>query len=365
MARQTVLVLTPDFPPAKGGIQTLIHRVVSSWGHFDPCVVTLAAPGASSFDAEQPFRVHRLGVGVGHRAAVATLNTAGTVIGLGRRPVAVLSGHITASPAAWCVSRLLRVPFVQYLYGREIVAHRGLTSFAVTRASCTIVISRFTRQLAIECGASPERIRLIHPGVALSTVASLNGARRPDIVCVARLDDRYKGHDVLIRALPLVRSKVPDTRLLVIGDGELRPSYEHLARSYGLADAVVFEGSVDDTERDRVLDESSIFAMPSGRIATGEAEGFGIVFLEAGVHAMPVVAGAAGGAVDAVIDGETGFLVDPRDHVAVADAITFLLTNPKEATRLGDNGARRAEDFAWPIVGKAVEDILIELVEAR
>ena len=106
--------------------------------------------------------------------------------------------------------------------------------------------------------------------------------------------------------------------------------------------------------------------MPSRLPAGGFAgEGFGIVYLEADAHGCPVVAGAVGGALDAVADGESGLLVDPTDHVAVAAALTELLSEPRRRRQLGQAGARRAEAFAWPLIAAQVEDLVLELAGSR
>jgi phosphatidyl-myo-inositol dimannoside synthase len=365
MADRAVLVLTPDFPPEKGGIQILVHRVVSHWTRLEPRVVTLDTPYADEFDAGLPFPVQRVGgAWAGHRSRLAALNIVAALIGGRRRPDAVLSAHIVMSPAAWLISRTLRVPFVQYLYGQEVAVRPGLASFAVRNAAYSIAISRHTEALAERCGADPKRVRRIHPGVDPAGEPGAN-LKRPDVVVVARLDERYKGHDVLIRALPLIRARVPGARLVVIGDGALRTAYENLAASFGVAEAVVFTGTVDDEERNRLLEEASVFAMPSRQLTAGEGEGFGIVFLEAGVHHLPVVAGAVAGTLDAVVADETGLLVDPQDHLAVADAVTRLLLDPALAKHLGDNGARHAESFTWQRISRDVEDVVLDLVNAR
>ncbi len=106
--------------------------------------------------------------------------------------------------------------------------------------------------------------------------------------------------------------------------------------------------------------------MPSRLPAGGFAgEGFGIVYLEAGVFAKPVVAGNVGGALDAVIDGETGLLVDPDDPLAVAQAITTLLSDRQLAQRLGAGGAARAREFSWPLIVDRVEGALLETLHAQ
>jgi phosphatidyl-myo-inositol dimannoside synthase len=100
--------------------------------------------------------------------------------------------------------------------------------------------------------------------------------------------------------------------------------------------------------------------MPSRLPLDWGGEGFGIVYLEAAVHRLPSVAGNVAGARDAVVHGETGLLVDPTDHVAVADALTTLLEDPEAAERMGEAAAERATQFAWPVIARRVEDMLLE-----
>jgi phosphatidylinositol alpha-1,6-mannosyltransferase len=182
------------------------------------------------------------------------------------------------------------------------------------------------------------------------------------VVTVARLRDRHKGHDVLARAIALIRARVPDIQWIVVGDGPLRPQLERLAAAQGLDGQVYFVGEVSDAERDAWLDRAHVFAMPA-RLPPGGVggEGFGIVFLEANAHGIPVVAGNVGGALDAVVHGETGLLVDPTDPKAVADAIGELLLDPERATELGRGGAARARSFVWPTIARRVEELLLHI----
>jgi phosphatidylinositol alpha-1,6-mannosyltransferase len=186
---------------------------------------------------------------------------------------------------------------------------------------------------------------------------------RPTIVTIARMEERYKGHDVLLRALPLVRARVPGIRWLAIGDGALKMRLQALATALDVDDCACFAGPVPDAERDRWLERGHVFAMPS-RLPSGATggEGFGIALLEAGARGLPVVAGNVAGALDAVVDGVTGVLVDPTDHVMVADAITGVLLDPGRAAALGRSGAEHAKRFAWPLVGAKLSTLLREVV---
>jgi phosphatidyl-myo-inositol dimannoside synthase len=158
-----------------------------------------------------------------------------------------------------------------------------------------------------------------------------------------------------------VRARVPGTVLVLVGDGQLRQAYENLAAALGLNGSVEFAGSVSDDERNRMLELGHVFSMPSRLPPDGGGEGFGIVCLEAGLHGLPIVAGNVAGALDAVVDGETGLLVDPTDHIAVADAISRLLLDSELAARLGQAGARRAREHSWPVIARRVEDLLLEI----
>jgi phosphatidylinositol alpha-1,6-mannosyltransferase len=292
---------------------------------------------------------------------MGVLNLGSLIEAARHRPDLVLAGHIVVSPAALAIKGVFRTPLVQYVYAMEITSRPRLAALALSRADAVIAISRHTETLARGHGATD--VRVIPPGVDLPQVPPLERFNEPTIVSVSRLDERYKGHDVLLRALPLIRARVPSARVVVVGDGALRPAYEALARALGVHEAVRFAGEVDDAERDRLLSRSHVFAMPSRLAANGAGEGFGIAYLEANAHGLPVVAGNVAGALDAVVEGETGLVVDPCDHVAVAEAIMSLLEDPAKAERLGRQGAERAKEFAWPKIAARVEDVLLEVAE--
>jgi phosphatidyl-myo-inositol dimannoside synthase len=357
-----LLVLTPDFPPARGGIQVLVHRLATGLRGFETRVVTLDGTDAPSFDASSgvPTRrvraPRRLGAGRNLALNAIALREAARL-----RPHLTLSAHIVTSPAAAGIRRTLGARTVQYFHAKEIGNRPQLAAFAARQAHVAIAVSAYTASLIAATGASPASTRLIPPGVDLPTVSRSRESGRPTFVTISRLEDRYKGHDVLIRALPLVRAEVPDVEWIVIGDGPLRQGLEEQARSSGVAGSVRFLGAVSDERRDACLAGADLLAMPSRLPEDGGAgEGFGIVYLEAGALGTPVLAGNVAGALDAVGDGESGLLVDPTDPRAVADAIVRLLRDHELARRLGEGGARRARRFAWPMIAERVEAVLLE-----
>jgi phosphatidylinositol alpha-1,6-mannosyltransferase len=281
------------------------------------------------------------------------------------RPDVTLSAHIVASPAAAAIRRLLGARTVQYFHAEEIAAKPRLAAFAARHADESIAVSAYTAGLVTATGVVGQSMIVIGNGADIPSDPAPQPADHPTVLTIARMEERYKGHDVLIRALALVRAKVPDLQWVVIGDGSLRPGLEQLARSYGLAGSARFLGAVSDEQRNSWLRRADLLAMPS-RLPAGKfaGEGFGIVYLEAGAYGKPVVAGDVGGAVDAVADGESGLLVDPTDPLAVAEAISRLLLDPELAGRLGRAGKARAQARAWPVIVARVEAVLLEQLAA-
>lgn len=355
-----VLLITPDFPPAPGGIQLVAHRLVSHFEHVTVHVHTLDAAGARDWDAAQGLDVHRVRVGRDHRLDVLRLDAAAVATAWRFRPDVVVAMHIVAGPGAAVIRRALGVPVITYLYATEVLASPRLARFAARHSDRIVAISRYAAGLAAAVGADPERIRVIPPGVDWREPPRTPRLDRPTVVTVARLEDRYKGHDVMVRAMPLVRSRVPDAQWIIAGDGPLRRPIERLAAAHGAGDVIRLRGPITDEDRDELLSRAHVFAMPSRVPAGGAGEGFGIVYLEAGVQGLPVVAGGVGGALDAVVDGTTGLLVDPTDHVQVAEAISGLLLDRPAAARMGAAGSDHARAFTWQAIASRVEDLLAQ-----
>jgi phosphatidylinositol alpha-1,6-mannosyltransferase len=171
----------------------------------------------------------------------------------------------------------------------------------------------------------------------------------PLVVCVSRLVAR-KGQDALIRALPLVRERVPGARLLVVGDGPDAARLRRLARAAGVPDHVVFAGAVPAGELPAHHAVGDVFALPCRTRGGGlDVEGLGIVLLEAAAAGLPVVAGESGGAPETVREGCTGHVVDGRDVGSVASAVAGLLADPERARAMGAAGREWMQrEWAWP-----------------
>jgi phosphatidylinositol alpha-1,6-mannosyltransferase len=201
---------------------------------------------------------------------------------------------------------------------------------------------------------------LFRPGAGGEDVRRRRGLRgRPVVVCVSRLVPR-KGQDVLIRALPAIRRRVPDTALLCVGGGPYLPTLRRLAREAQVEDAVVLTGSVPWDELPAHYDAGDVFAMPCRTRRGGlEVEGLGIVFLEASATGLPVVAGRSGGSPDAVLEGETGHVVDGTSVEVVADAIASLLEQPERRAAMGGAGRAWVEkEWRWDVLAGRLRGLL-------
>ena len=177
---------------------------------------------------------------------------------------------------------------------------------------------------------------------------------------------RYKGIDTTLRALPAVLRQVPGAAYLVVGPPADDAEYlRGVAAAGGVADHVRFVGEVEPAALPDYYAACDLFVMPTRTEATARgllAEGFGMVFLEAAAAGRPAIAGRAGGAPEAVVDGVTGLVVDPDDPGAVADAIVRLLTDRPLAERLGTQARARAAAFAWEQVVPRAQDAVERLL---
>lgn len=290
-----------------------------------------------------------------------------TVVRLARHsqgPVVLICAHIALSPVCWALARLARASLVVWVHGREVWRPNGPhICRAVQAADQVWAVSTFTAAQAPRwLGVAADRVHVVPHAWSPGFVELLRDMepveRCPQLVlAVSRLTEvcRYKGIDVLLEAWGSVVDEVPGARLVVVGDGDDRGRLLEKARSLGVEGSVEFPGAVVDEELARWYRRAGVFALPS-RFRSGagsEGEGFGLVYLEAALAGVPSIAGRDGGAVDVVVDGETGFLVDAASPTEVADRLVRLLRDPQAARRMGEHAAAAADRFS-PTAGDPV-----------
>ena len=258
--------------------------------------------------------------------------------------------------------RLTGVRVLYYIHGEEVTTEFNSGSFGKRRldylrnADGIIAVSDFTRQTLIRLGLPAARIHLI--GNAVDTTRfqpaqpddtfldrwKVRGKRV--IVSIGRLIAR-KGFDRSIEAWPQVLRRHPDAHLLIVGNGPQRAELEALIARHGIAESVTLTGPVSDDDLLAAYRSCAFFLMPNRTLPDGDTEGFGLVFLEANACGRAVIGGRAGGAVEAVRDGETGLLVDGNDPTAIAAAICQLLENDALLKTLEHNGLAHAQANSW------------------
>jgi len=284
---------------------------------------------------------------------------------LRKNPVQVLClNDLTAS--YWLARPLKRkypgLQVVFYLHGEEVndgpkrLRTDLLAQKCMREADAVVVVSSFTRGRALKCGVAPEKITVIHngvdtgrfsPGPKNAEIEARFGLKgKLVILCLARLDER-KGQDKLLEAMPEILRSVPEAVLLLVGGGDDEARLRGIAADHGLEGKAIFAGPATESEVVGYYRTADIYAMPNRPTAGGDTEGFGLVFLEAGACEKPVIGGRAGGVVDAIIDGETGYLVDGTSRAAVAGACIRVLEDPALRARLGQNGLAHAQRNTW------------------
>ncbi len=350
--RRTLLV-TNDFPPRAGGIQSYVQSLAERLPARSLVVYAPHWSGAAEFDTAQPFPIYRhpgslmLPAGDVRRRAVELVrqHRIGAVWYGAAAPLSLLSPALRAEGI---------VRTVASTHGHEVGwsmvpgARQLLRRIGRVNDVLTFVSSYARRRISAALGPDAA-LEYLPPGVRVETFRPDPIARRsirdrygigdaPLLLTVSRLVAR-KGQDTLIRAVPALVQQIPDLRLLIVGDGPDGRRLRELTRDVGVTDRVLFAGNVPLPELPGHYTAGDVFAMPCRTRGSGlDVEGLGMVFLEAAASGLPVVAGASGGAPETVQQGHTGLVVDGRDVAAVADATASLLLDRERARQWGANG---------------------------
>ena len=376
------LIVTNDFPPRPGGIQAFLHNMAL---RLDPAKVVVYAStwkrtaegvaATAAFDAEQPFTVLRdpttmlLPTPRVTRRAVRLLREHGCTsvwfgaaapLGLmgpalrragARRLVATTHGH----EAGWAQLPAARQLLRRIGDGTDTLTYLG--EYTRSRIASALSPAAADRMVQLPPGVDE---KTFHPDSGGDLVRERLGlADRPVVVCVSRLVPR-KGQDTLIRAMPAILARVPDAVLLIVGGGPYDQDLRRLARETGVDASVRFTGPVPWEELPAHYGAGDVFAMPCRTRRGGlDVEGLGIVFLEASATGLPVVAGDSGGAPDAVLDGETGWVVRGGSEQDAADRIVTLLLDPELRRRMGERGRAWVEEkWRWDLLAERLQTLL-------
>lgn len=369
------LLVTNDFPPRAGGIQSYLHTFAAQ---LPPESLVVYAPrwrrdSHVRFDAAQPFEVVRHPTtlmlptpSVAKRARQLVRSHGCSTVWFGAAaPLALLGPTMRKAGADRIVAST---------HGHEVGwsmlpgARRSLRRIG-DDADVITYVSRYTRGRFAAAFGPRAALEHLPPGVDSDEFRPDPAARvelrrryrlgeRPVIVCLSRLVPR-KGQDMLIRALPRIRARISGATLLIVGGGPYSDTLHALARRMDVADHVVFTGSVPGDELVAHHNVGDVFAMPCRTRGAGlDVEGLGIVFLEASACGVPVVAGDSGGAPETVLDGETGRVVDGRDVGEIVDAVAWVLEDPDRAGRMGAAGREWVRGhWRWDVLAGRLREL--------
>ena len=358
------LLVTNDSPPRAGGIQRYLLELATRLPDGELVVYAPAWPGCAAFDAGLPFAVHRHPTSL----MVPEPTTTRRAVSLARAHAADTVWFGAAAPLALLGPGLRRRAGVARVlassHGHEVgwsmlpSARQALRRIGHD-ADVVTTVSRYTRARLAAAFGPAAALEPLPPGIdthrfrpdaaARAAVRRRHGlGEAPVITCVSRLVVR-KGQDVLVRALPRIRARVPGTRLVLVGGGPDAGRLRALAVAHGVEEAVVFTGRVAEADLPAYHATGDVFALPCRTRGAGlDVEGLGIALLEAAAAGRPAVAGRSGGAPETVREGQTGHVVDGRELPALVDALVGLLADPDRAAAMG--AAARAwmhADWSW------------------
>ena len=388
------LFVTVDYPPALGGMARRHVELCRRYAPDAMAVSTVESPGAAAFDAGEPYPIHRQPFPFADAKLLPHLvRWARSLSGeVARGGVDVVhSGNLRPSgyPALWAARRH-GVPLLVYVNGADVLLERrkaqanrftrAMSRLTLGYASAVVANSewtaRLTRELADELRLPrPVRVEVIDLGTDPAWFRPERDAgvlrerwgvgARPLLLTVARLVG-HKGQDVAIRALPLVRARVPEARYVIVGEGPDEEKLRRLAAECGVEEAVVFAGALSDDEIAEAYATADLYVGLSREAGGKQAEGFGISFVEAAASGTPSVAGDSGGVRSAVRDGETGVLVAPTDAAAAAAAIAALLLDEARRDALGRAGRLAVERYYnWDRVAEETRRLSREVATVR
>ncbi|MFH2105428.1 MAG: glycosyltransferase family 4 protein [Parcubacteria group bacterium] len=388
------LLITNFYPPEIGGIQNYLHNLISRLPEDKIAVLADKQENAQYFDERHNYPTYRRNFTSPLRhLKLTSLDLYFKTLRVAKKENAelLLAGNFYL-PALTCywLKKINKLPYYIFTYGTETTelwnappAKQKMARKILAEAEGIITISDYLKEKLVERNVSADKITKIYPGVdfahfkpkeqtaarAKIAPAIQKGLATPQswlnanvILSVGRLVER-KGHDMVIRSLPAILQRFPNTLYLIIGDGPHKKQLQDQIKELGLEKYVLFVNDITKVSYDDLpsyYNACDIFTMPSRIIKSKQdVEGFGIVYLEASACAKPIVAGHGGGVNEAVADGQTGLLVNSEKPAEISQALSKLLSDSSLADKLGQNGRQRVEkEFDWDKLVKRLDNLL-------
>jgi len=371
--RGRLLILTTEFPPLPGGIGVVSYYLAKEaikQGFPETVVLATKASGYKEFDErEDDLRILRAGWdALRYLKAIPLWVNLKKIINT-HKPEAIIATSWLYGGSLAYLMRGNGPPYFVFAHGLEISRYqrkpfvRNWMKKVFAGGELTFAVSNYTASLLYSLNLPREKVLVIGNGVdihrfkpmdasdVVKKMYNLNGKKV--LLTVGRLIPR-KGQEIVIRAIPLIKRKIPNITYLIVGEGPERKKLLKLIEELGVEAEVKLVGRVSDGLLPLYYNACDIFLMVNQVVNEVDFEGFGLVFLEAGACGKPVIASRYGGVEDAVIDGVNGVLLPEADVGKVAEAVIGLLENPEFARKLGEGGRRIALASSWEKVGEKV-----------
>ncbi len=360
------LLITMDFYPAVGGVSEYYGRLSECMPSGEWVVLAPELP-VGVFEQSVPYVLYRRKF-FSKMLFPRWLRLVWEIFRIVKKENirCILVGQvIPVGSAVRIISIFTGIPYIVSLHGMDLGFARKsyrkfkLASLVLRHARSVIVNSSDTARRAMQFGVEERRISIIYPcaDIPQDIPIQRSGEHYPVLLTVSRLV-RRKGIQFVIEALPHVLRVFPTCKYTVVGGGQMRRELTNLARAKGVSDHIEFIGIISKTSKDALYRECDIFVMAPYE-DNGDVEGFGMVYLEANSFGKPVIGTRSGGVPDAVVDEETGMLVEEKNGDALAETIIRLANDTAFAQKLGARGRERVkQEFQWSVQAKKLEKIL-------
>lgn len=377
MHKLNVLIFSTDYKPNGGGIAEHTYQIARHL-YKQGCkvdVLSVKKKNYHNFDKNQLFKTYRI-------SNIPFLKNFFLFLYLlylcKKEHIGCVYNTIThpCGEIAYVGSLFLSYKIIISIHGYE-VSYNGSTwraslkkklrwvrSYIYNHVDKVFAVSEYTRQKLVQSGVHQGQIQLFPNGIDIDEwndvrkdkelIQKYGLENKKILLTVSALTER-KGHDVVIKALDIIKTKIPNMRYLIAGEGSNEVRLKDLVNRENLSEYVIFLGRFPHERLNQLYNTCDVFVMPN-REDGSSIEGFGIVFLEANACKKPVIGGNSGGVKDAIIPGETGFLVTPNDDKELSEKIIELLNNPSMAQRMGQQGFERIKnELTWDKVVSGIK----------
>jgi phosphatidyl-myo-inositol dimannoside synthase len=381
------LILTSEFPPGPGGLGTHAWQLARHLCKLGWEITVVASQDYSSadeinkFNEAQPFPVISIEQSsVPAARFVKRWRLISSWLNKNKPDAIIASGSRSVWMAA-ALSNRYRIPWVAVGHGSELsfrtATRKMITRWAFQKANGVICVSGFTKEqmnksgifvdktCVIPNGADPDLFQILPAAEVEAFRRKLGFTTAKLILTVGNVTER-KGQDVVIRSLPEVIKEIPNAHYMIVGLPTRKKELEELARNLGVSEHVHFFERVNNDELIRFLNSCDVFAMTSKMTADGDFEGYGIAVVESALCGKPSVVSGNSGLSEAVLDGETSFVVPENDESATAKAIIKILKNEELRQQMGEKARNYAiTQQTWPKRIALYDEFLREILQNR